>query len=144
MRVLTIGTFDTLHPGHLELLEACRQLVGLQGQVIVGVNRDEFVVRYKGRAPIQPLGHRMEILAALRVVDTVYPNVGDEDSGQLIDMVRPDMLAIGDDWLDRPHDETRYLAQLGVTREWLEERKLRIFYIARTRGVSSSDLRVVR
>ena len=139
MNVLTIGTFDRLHVGHLELLEACRYMVGA-GTVSVAVNRDAFVERFKGATP-QPLAHRMEMLRALRVVDQVYVNVGDEDAGLVIDVVGPDMLAIGDDWLDPGHDERRYLAQLGITHEWLAERGLRIDYVPRTRGVSSSALR---
>ena len=140
MNVLTIGTFDGLHVGHLELLRGCRDLAGA-GQVKVGVNRDEFVRRYKGRAPTNPLPHRLEMLTALQVVDAVYVNVGDEDSGLLIDVVRPDLIAIGDDWLDPEHDERRYLRQLGITADWLTVRGLQVTYIPRTRGVSSTALR---
>lgn len=140
MKLLTIGTFDGLHVGHLELLAECRRLVP-DGSVYVGVNRDEFVERYKGHAATQPLAQRCEILSALRDVDAVFVNIGDEDAGQLIDTVRPDMIAIGDDWLDSGNDERRYLRQLGITREWLTERGLRITYIPRTRGTSSTALR---
>ena len=143
MNVLTIGTFDRIHVGHLELLDGCRQLVGsINGTVSVAVNRDEFVKRFKGATP-QPLEHRIEMLEALRVVDRVYVNVGDEDASQVIDAIRPDALAIGDDWLDPGHDERRYLAQLGITSEWLLERGLGITYVPRTRGVSSSALRAM-
>jgi glycerol-3-phosphate cytidylyltransferase len=140
VNVLTIGTFDRLHVGHLELLAACRHLVGPQGVVSVAVNRDEFVQRFKGVTP-QLLAHRVEMLNALRLVDRVYVNVGDEDARQVIDAVMPDALAIGDDWLDAGHDERRYLRQLGVTAEWMAERDLRVAYIPRTRGVSSTALR---
>lgn len=139
--ILTIGTFDLLHPGHLELLAGCRRLVGPHGRLVVGVNRDAFVERYKGRRPALALADRLEIVAALRDVDLVLVNVGDEHSGMVIDAVRPDMLAIGDDWLDPGHDERRYLAQLGVTRDWLLERGLHVTYIPRTRGRSSTELR---
>lgn len=141
MNVLTIGTFDGLHPGHLELLAECRRLVGLNGRVFVGVNRDEFVHRYKGKDPALTLSHRMEVLLALRHVDAVFVNVGDENSGILIDVVRPDLLAIGDDWLDPGDDERRYHRQLGIDQAWLDRRNLRIAYITRTRGLSSSALR---
>lgn len=140
MILLTIGTFDTLHVGHLELLGECRRLVP-DGKVYVGVNRDEFVERYKGHPPTQPLAQRVEVLSALRSVDAVFANVGDEDSGVLIDAIRPDMIAIGDDWLDAGNDQRRYLAQLGITFDWLKERDLRITYIPRTRGQSSTALR---
>jgi hypothetical protein len=68
-------------------------------------------------------------------------NIGDENSGLLIDVVRPDILAIGDDWLDGIGDERRYHKQLGIDQAWLDCRGLRIAYIARTRGLSSSELR---
>lgn len=143
MNLLTIGTFDGVHPGHLELLTECRRLVGPDGNVFVGVNRDEFVRRYKGRDPVLTLSQRIEVLASLRQVDAVFVNVGDEDSGTLIDAVRPDLLAIGDDWYD--HDarepEARYHRQLGIDQAWLDRRGLRIAYIPRTRGLSSSELR---
>lgn len=141
MNVLTIGTFDLLHPGHLELIAGCRALVGPDGLVIVGVNRDAFVERYKGHPPAQSLAARVEVLRALRGIDHVVANVGDEDSGILIDAVRPDALAIGDDWLDPGHDQRRYLAQLGISIDWLRERGLMVHYIPRTRGTSSTALR---
>lgn len=140
MILLTIGTFDGLHVGHLELLGECRRMIP-DGKLYVGVNTDEFVERYKGQAPRQPLAHRIELLRSLRSVDGVFVNVGDENSGVLIDAIRPDALAIGDDWLDPGHDQRRYLAQLGITLDWLRDRGLVIQYVPRTRGVSSSGLR---
>jgi cytidyltransferase-like protein len=58
--VLTIGTFDLLHVGHLELLAGCRELAGGSGSVVVAVNRDAFVERYKGRRPV----HRSSIASS--------------------------------------------------------------------------------
>ena len=43
MRVLTIGTFDLLHPGHVALLERCVELGGDRAHVSVGVNTDDFI-----------------------------------------------------------------------------------------------------
>ena len=140
---LTIGTFDQVHPGHLELIAATRRLVGALGEVWVGVNTDEFVARYKGRPPILSLASRIEMMGALREVDHVFVNVGDEDARVLIECVKPDLLTIGDDWLDPGHDQTRYFRQLGVTHEWMRERGLLVQYIPRTRGLSSSGLRVL-
>lgn len=147
MIIYTGGTFDLLHVGHLELLHACRQLAGSRGRVVVSLNRDEFVARYKGVAPRQPYDQRREVLMSVREVDSVVCNVGDEDSRVAIDVVQPDLIAIGSDWLDtvqtdEPYDaQARYLAQLGISHEWLAERGLRVEYVARTRGTSSSGLR---
>lgn len=141
VNVLTIGSFDLLHPGHLELIAGCRYLVGPEGKVWVGVNTDDFIERYKGHKPAQTLDQRVAMLSALRDVDAVFVNVGDEAAALLIDCVRPDALAIGDDWLDDSHDERRYFRQLGVTREWMLERGLHVNYIPRTTGLSSTGLR---
>lgn len=132
----TGGTFDLLHVGHLELLEACRDLAGPRGRVVASLNRDEFVERYKGRRPVQPYAVREEILRACSLVDVVVCNVGDEDSGVAIDVVRPDVIVIGDDWRDRD-----YLGQLGITADWLAERGLWIEYVPRTRQTSTTGIR---
>lgn len=139
--IYTGGTFDALHVGHLELLEACRALAGPHGRVVVALNTDAFVESYKGRRSLVPFAQRRELLLQCRLVDAVVANVGGADSRLSIEVVAPDLLAVGDDWLDPGHDERRYLAQLGVTNDWLAERSLRVEYVARTRGVSSSARR---
>jgi cytidyltransferase-like protein len=134
--VYTGGTFDGLHVGHLELLRFCHLMAGTHGRVVVSLNRDEFVERYKGRPPVQPYAARAEMLRACSLVDLVVCNIGDEFSGTAIDVVRPDLIAIGDDWRSKD-----YLGQLGITQDWLDERGLEIRYVLRTTGVSSSGLR---
>jgi glycerol-3-phosphate cytidylyltransferase len=134
--ILTLGSFDMLHVGHLELLETCRKMAGPDGRVVVGLNTDAFITRYKRRAPLQPYGQREEMLRSCRFVDLVVANLGEEDSRGVIETVRPDLLAIGDDWLDRD-----YLGQLGITATWLQERHLAIEYVPRTRGVSTTQIR---
>lgn len=143
MIVYTGGTFDLLHVGHLELLEACRRLAGPTGSVIVSVNRDEFIRRYKGHAPAQPLDQRLEVIRSVRLVDAAVVNIGDEDSSLALDAVRPDVIAIGDDWLDpdEADPQRRYLAQLGITPGWLHARDLNVEYVPRTRGTTSTALR---
>jgi glycerol-3-phosphate cytidylyltransferase len=135
--VLTLGTFDLMHVGHLELLQASRDLAG-DGRVVVGLNTDRFITDYKGRAPIQPYAQREAMLRACRLVDLVVANIGGEDSKPCIEMVHPDLLTIGDDWYQRD-----YLGQLGVTQAWLDQRKLKIAYIPRTTGESTTRLRTV-
>lgn len=136
MITYTGGTFDVLHVGHLELLRACRQLAGPGGRVVVALNTDEFVTRYKQRSTYQTYAEREEILRSLHDVDLVVKNAGDEDSRIAIDVVQPDVIVIGDDWRDKD-----YLGQLGLTQEWLAERGLWIEYIPRTTGKSTSAFR---
>lgn len=134
--VLTIGTFDLFHVGHLELLSICRGIATSRGRVVVGVNTDAFVERFKGRRPVIPVGQRMEMLAACRHVDEVVVNTG-EDARPLIEAVAPRFIAIGDDWAP-PRD---YLGQLGVSQDWLDERGIEIVYLVRGRYVSTTQIR---
>lgn len=132
-RILTIGTFDLLHVGHVELFKS----MYAHGDVYVAVNSDEFVERFKGRRPVIPQGDRIEMVGSIYWVKMAFLNFGDEYALKVIDDVQPDMLAIGDDWKDKD-----YLGQLHVTKEQLIERHLwPIWYIERTRGVSSSEIR---
>lgn len=143
MIVYTGGTFDLLHVGHVELLTVCRELAGPSGRVVVGLNRDAFVERYKGRPPVQPYELRAAALRESGLVDLVVCNVDDEDSRTALDVVRPDVLAIGDDWLDPDADEpeARYWDQLGIDGEWLRVRRLHVVYVPRTTGESTTRLR---
>lgn len=134
--VLTIGTFDLLHPGHLDLLRACRDLAGAHGHVVVAVNPDDFVERFKRRRPVQALAARMEMLRACRSVDAVLVNLGEERADLVIDTVRPDLLVIGDDWKDRD-----YLGQLRIDQAFLDSRGILIEYIPRARDWSTTGIR---
>ena len=135
--VLTIGTFDLIHTGHIELLAESARL----GQLFVGVNTDAFVERYKGRRPLQSLKDRLIIVSMIKGVQAALINMGDEDSKPLIRMIQPDLITIGDDWLDPNYDERRYHKQLGVTPEWLKNNRIEIVYLPRTRGRSSTMIR---
>jgi cytidyltransferase-like protein len=134
-RVYVGGTFDLFHEGHVRLLEAARKLAGLGGKVFVAVNTDDFVKQYKGRSPVLTLTERIAVLRSCKHVDRVFVNYGGFDSGILIDMVNPDILLHGDDWVGE-----EYMNQLGVTLEWLEERDIELFYAPYTQGVSSSEI----
>jgi glycerol-3-phosphate cytidylyltransferase len=137
-RVLTIGTFDCLHVGHLELFAECRRLAGSSGQVIVAVNSDEFVERFKGRRPIHSQHSRMTMLRALRDVDQVVRNTGDEHAGPLIGRFPGCILAVGDDWAP-PKDYI--VGQLRITQEFLDRRGISVVYVPRTTGESTTAIR---
>lgn len=135
--VLTLGTFDMLHPGHVDLLARCRELAGPFGIVVAAANPDAFVERFKGRRPVQSLEDRLEMLEACRYVDRAVANVGEEQALRVIDTIRPSLLVIGDDWAP-PRD---YLGQLHVTQEQLDERGIRIEYVPRVRAYSTTAYR---
>ncbi|MFA6600760.1 MAG: D-glycero-beta-D-manno-heptose 1-phosphate adenylyltransferase [Candidatus Omnitrophota bacterium] len=93
--VFTNGTFDLIHTGHVEYLEAARSAGDL---LVVGVNSDRSVKSYKDPSrPLNPLRDRMRVLAALGCVDFVTP-FDTPTPLALILKVRPHVLAKGADW----------------------------------------------
>lgn len=137
MRVLTMGTFDLLHPGHIALFAWCRKLAG-GDEVIVTVNADAFVGSYKARAPVMGEDARRDVVAALADVDRCFVHEYGPDAGRTIDLALPagGIVAIGADWRDRD-----YLGQLGVTQDWLDERGIVVVYVPLVPGHSSTGLR---
>lgn len=125
MRVYTGGTFDRFHQGHRDLLRYCRMLAGPDGIVVVGLNTDGFVERYKGQLPAQTYTSRQLYLLA-DGVDLVVANIGDEDSRIAIEGARPDVIVIGSDWHSKD-----YLAQLGLDFDWLDQRRIVLAYAPR-------------
>lgn len=142
MRVYNGGTYDLLHPGHLYVLRECRRLAGPGGEVIVALNLDDFVERFKGHRPVQPYLERSEVLSASRLVDRVIPNLGGEDSKPAIEAVMPDIILAGADW--QSDDDERYFAQMGFDWAWLHERGIGLRYCPRlVPGRSSTNLRTI-
>jgi D-beta-D-heptose 7-phosphate kinase/D-beta-D-heptose 1-phosphate adenosyltransferase len=103
--VMTNGCFDLIHPGHVRYLEAARKLGDC---LIVAVNDDDSVRRLKGPSrPVNPLAHRMQVLAALKPVDWVVA-FGEDTPARLIERVLPDILVKGGDY--RAEDVAGYEA----------------------------------
>lgn len=139
--IYTGGTFDLFHEGHLELLEACHRLAGKDGRVIVALNTDEFIERFKFNRPIMAFAERKKMLEACKYVDYVVPNVGEENSTITIDKWNKDnypidVVAIGSDWAGRD-----YYGQMGFTKEYLDERNLILIYIDRRTGQSTTNIK---
>lgn len=130
--VYTGGTFDLPHHGHFRLLQRAHDF----GRVVVALNTDEFILQYKGKAPVMSFDERREILLACRWVDEVVPNYGGADSKIAIDIVKPDYIIIGSDWARRD-----YYKQMDFTQDWLDERGIGLIYVPYTAGISSTDLK---
>jgi glycerol-3-phosphate cytidylyltransferase len=130
--VYTGGTFDLPHPGHYRLLERAADF----GEVVVALNTDEFIFKYKGKLPILSYTEREEILLACKWVDRVVPNVGGDDSTISIEMVKPDYIIVGSDWARRD-----YYKQMGFTQDWLDERGIGLIYVPYTKGISSTEIK---
>ena len=93
--VFTNGCFDIIHAGHVGYLESARRL---GDRLVVAVNSDESIQRLKGPGrPVNPLDRRMAVLAALENVDWVVPFHSDTPE-ELLEKVRPDVLAKGGDY----------------------------------------------
>lgn len=130
MRVLTLGTFDLFHPGHVYLLRRAAE----EGAVSVGVNSDRFVSEYKGRMPAESEEKRLKTVKACRFVEQAFINDGPGDLA--IRLFKPSVLVIGSDWLDRD-----YLAQIDMTRAELDELRCDVLFVARQPGFSTTALR---
>lgn len=133
--VLTLGTFDLFHPGHVELLEQCARIAGPEGTVHVAVNPDWFVTEFKGRAPVQTFLERSRMIASCVFVDEVHTTPG-PDCRPIIDELSPDFVVIGKDWASRD-----YYGQLGIDETFLAERACSVVYIERAGDFSSTDLK---
>ena len=134
MKVLTLGTFDTIHPGHVGLFRKCHQLAGPGGHVAVAVNTDDFVAKFK-RKPTMTVGERMHLVKAIRYVDSVVMNDG-TDQAALILKEKPCAIVIGSDWARKD-----YLAQLGIDQDFLDKHNIALCYVPRSGDWSSTEIR---
>lgn len=128
--VLTIGTFDVLHFGHVAFLRQCARL---GTDLVVGVNTDRFVTEFKPAAVMD----QAERVHALRQLGYAA-RLNDGPGRDLIDEVRPDVLAIGSDYARKD-----YYAQIDVNQDWLDERKVILAYVPYVQDmpISTTEIR---
>lgn len=124
--VITYGTFDLFHIGHLRLLERARALAGADGKLIVAVSTDQFNWNAKKKKCIIPDDQRMAIVAALRCVDKVIPETCWEQKRKDVVENKIDIFVMGDDWSGK----FDFLSDL-----------CRVMYLPRTDGISTTDLK---
>ena len=93
--VITFGTFDVFHVGHIRVLH---RAAALGDRLVVGVSADALNIAKKGRAPVYTQDERMEIVASLRVVDDVFVEESLEKKRDYIVEHGADVLVMGDDW----------------------------------------------
>ena len=92
-RVITFGTFDVFHIGHVNILERAKQ----QGDyLIVGVSSDELNFKKKQRYPIYSQADRIKILESLRFVDEVFVEESLELKAEYIQQAKADVFVMGD------------------------------------------------
>jgi len=111
--VITFGTFDVFHVGHLRILQRAR---ALGDRLVVGVSADELNIKKKGRAPVFSESERLEILASLRVVDEVFIEESLELKREYVVKWGADVLVMGDDWSGRFDDLSDVCEVVYLTR----------------------------
>lgn len=120
--VLTYGTFDLLHVGHVNLLRRAR---AMGDRLIVGLSSDHFNA-IKQKHATQCYADRAEVLRAIRYVDDVFPEDSWEQKAGDIRRWGADVLVMGSDWTGHFDDLSRHC---------------RVHYLPRTENISSSLLK---
>lgn len=128
--VLTVGVFDVLHFGHFELFRRARALAGDSGKLLVAVQEDEYVYKYKPEARlIYDFATRCAMIRAIRYVDDV---ISYRDVDIDIPKIDFDIFAIGGDQLHPGF-------QRAVA--WCENHGHKVERLSRTPNISSTMLR---
>ena len=123
-RVITYGTFDLLHYGHINLL---RRAKSLGDYLVVGLSTDEFNNKEKNKECYFDYENRKLLLDAVRYVDLVIPEENWEQKISDIQKYHIDVFVIGDDW----KGEFDYLKDSGVE----------VVYLPRTKEISTSKIK---
>lgn len=123
-KVITYGTFDLFHVGHLNLLKRAKEL---GDYLVVAVSTDEFNEHGKNKKTLIPFPERISIISAIRYVDEVIPENDWEQKIHDIQKHKIDVFTIGDDWIGK----FDYLTQYGCE----------VVYLPRTPGVSTTMLK---
>ena len=123
-RVLTYGTFDLLHYGHIRLLRRAAQL---GDYLVVALSTDEFNAS-KGKSSFYSYNVRKEMLEAVRYVDLVIPERTWEQKLDDIKKYHIDVVVMGADWAGDPRFES--------LKEYCE-----VVFLDRTEGISTTDVK---
>lgn len=120
--VLTYGTFDLFHIGHLNLLKRAR---ALGDKLIVAVSTDEFNAT-KGKTTLMPFEHRVELVRSVRYVDEVIAEHQWEQKIVDVQQHKVDVFVMGSDWQGK----------FDFLKPYCD-----VVYLPRTDNVSSTDLK---
>ena len=123
-RVLTYGTFDLLHYGHINLLRRAKEL---GDYLVVGLSTDEFNWDEKRKKCYFPYEKRKQLLEAVRYVDLVIPENGWAQKASDVHEYHIDTFVIGDDW------EGKF--------DFLKDEGCEVVYLPRTPEVSTTQIK---
>jgi glycerol-3-phosphate cytidylyltransferase len=124
LRVVTFGTFDVLHIGHINILERSK---ALGNYLIVGVSSDQLNYSKKKRFPIYDQAQRIKIIQSLKFVDEVFLEESLALKRQYLSTYSADMdiLVMGDDWSGK-FDEFKDICD--------------VVYLQRTPSISTTEI----
>ncbi|CAM3029275.1 glycerol-3-phosphate cytidylyltransferase [Actinomyces slackii] len=122
-RVITYGTFDLLHYGHIELL---RRAKSLGDYLVVALSTDEFNA-IKGKTSSFTYEQRKAMLEAIRYVDLVVPEETWGQKSTDVDTYDIDVFVMGDDWLNTFNDQLEGLCE--------------VVYLPRTPEIDSTQIK---
>ena len=120
--IITYGTFDMFHIGHLKLLQ---RLKSMADELIVAISTDEFNCT-KGKKVMIPYEQRAEIVANIKCVDKVIPEENWEQKVIDIKKYNIDIFAMGDDWR----------GEFDFLKKYCE-----VVYLERTKDISTTQLK---
>lgn len=121
-RILTYGTYDLLHYGHIRLLQRAKEM---GDYLIVALSTDEFNA-VKGKTAYHPYEERKAMLEAIRYVDLVIPENNWEQKRSDILEYHADVLVMGDDWAGK-FDDLKDICE--------------VIYLPRTEGISTTKIK---
>lgn len=123
-RVITYGTFDLLHHGHINLLRRAKEL---GDYLVVVVSSDEFNLIEKNKVCYFNYEYRKSLVEAIRYVDLVIPETSWEQKRSDVKEYHIDTFVMGDDWIG----EFDYLKEEGVE----------VVYLPRTKEISTTKIK---
>ena len=123
-RVITYGTFDLLHYGHINLL---RRAKALGDYLIVALSTDEFNHEQKNKVCYFSYEERKTLLEAIRYVDLVIPEENWDQKRTDVHLYHVDTFVIGDDWTGKF--------------DFLKDEGVEVVYLPRTPEISSSQIK---
>ena len=123
-RVITYGTYDLLHYGHINLL---RRAKALGDYLIVALSTDEFNWNEKHKKCYFTYEQRKQMLEAIRYVDLVIPEENWEQKNTDVVQYNADVFVIGDDWKGKF--------------DFLKDKGVEVVYLPRTPEISTSQMK---
>ncbi|ARV51657.1 adenylyltransferase/cytidyltransferase family protein [Escherichia coli] len=121
-RVITFGTFDVFHIGHVNILKRAKEFGDL---LIVGVSSDSLNFSKKQRYPIYSQEERIEIISSLKFVDHVFIEESLDLKLEYIRKYEANLLVMGDDWKGRF--------------DWVKD-ECEVIYLPRTPSISTTEI----